>query len=567
MAEPPPSYRRLGRKMGFGGVTMCIRVRRLFTMIFVALLMGALTVFPSSPAVNAQPNIVEPTFVSPNYNYSIRWESPWFVVEKDVEDGFEHVSVHDGLSQVSFLASRVEGFDAPTIRDELADVYRNDPGVTAFAAMVDANGAPMTENSPNHAYTFYAYTLLQGANSIAMSMYVETRILPDETELVIVAVVESAEFAIYSGLWPQIYSWVETSGKPNSGSDPGTNGDLDGNAVEFIIDPAVSDEDLVAITEGVRLAQGFVVSELGVSIDDVLYVTAFPIASPGNPTLAGSSVGSGIVLYTGYAAWAESVTPLERIGVVVHEYIHAYQQWISNGESIRSAAWFEEGLAEYLSVSAMAQLRISDSSDFDALFDHLLWISTPPVSLAQLESPIEFYAHGAGVYPLSYFAVARLLAYTGANYTNIDTYYLNLGDGLSFEDAFQAEFGISTLQYYEEFERVRGTLGSLQLPPDDFIILEGTRTPSPVSLSIAPTLLVRDHQFLFLADTAPGTVCRLRIILDEADASLVNRSTFANGSGELFWLVTIPADISPSAGTLTVTCGKLRDQADILIAR
>jgi hypothetical protein len=215
----------------------------------------------------------------------------------------------------------------------------------------------------------------------------------------------------------------------------------------------------------------------------------------------------------------------------------------------------------------MAQMRISDTSDLEALFDHLLWISAPPVSLPQLESPSVFYAHDAGVYQLSYFAVDHLLAHTGMNLTTIDSYYARLREGASFEESFRAAFGLSTQQFYEAFEDVQGTLGTTQFPPDDFILLEGTHIPSPVSLSVAPTVLVRDQQFLFVAHTSPGIVCRLRIVLDGAGASLVDQPTFANGSGELFWLVTLPADTALSSGTLSASCGRVPDTVEVLVAR
>jgi hypothetical protein len=537
-------------------------------VLIVVLTLSGLTFVSQSPAVNAQPAIVGPRFVSPNYDYSIGWQSPWFLVQKDDVDGRDSLVVQDGLSQVSFVASEFGSYDAPTFLDEIISTYTNSPSVSDFRPIVDTGGVDQCESIANLACVFFEYSQLsEGGISIDSSAYIGAHILPDGTELFVVAITDPSLFSSYVSAWPQTSTWIQTSGIPETEADTGTVGAPNWGGVEFNIDSAISEEDSVAVTEGIRLAQKFVASKFGGRVPYELYVTALPIESPLGPTFAGMAVESGIVIYTGSAAWSSSVTPLERIGIVVHEYIHAYQRWFSEGESRRSAAWLEEGLAEYLSVMAMAQMRISDTSDFEALFDHLLWISAPPVSLPQLESPSEFHAHDAGVYQLSYFAVDHLLTDTSTNLTTIDSYYARLREGASFEESFQAAFGLSTQQFYEAFEHVQRTLGTTPLPPDDFILLEGTRIPSPVSLSVAPTVLVRDQQFLFVAHTSPGIVCRLRIVLDRAGASLVDQPTFANGSGELFWLVTLPADTVLNSGTLSASCGGVRDRVEILVAR
>jgi hypothetical protein len=533
----------------------------------MALFLSALPVFQQPPAANAQPTIIEPKFVSPGYGYSISWQSPWFLADIEISGGFESVAVSDGASQVSFVASHLGGYEPVELLNEVADTYDDFPAMSELTTMRDANGAEMLGSGQNFAYQYTRYTVaLASGESIESVAYFEVRMLPDGTELVILAEAEVSMFTRYQGLWPRVFSWVDIQGSPNNGTDQAAAAALDSAGVEFIIDPGVGEEDAETVTEGIRLAQALIESEFGVTIEDRLYVTAMPIESPSNPNLGGLSYRSGIVLYTGSVGWTTAVTPLERIGIVVHEFIHAYQQWASMGFNAGSPAWFEEGLAEYLSVMAMAQLQTSDSSDIDALFDHILWMSTPPPALAQLESLSAFSSYDGSVYPLSYFAVDHLLAYTGTGVAGVATYYSHLRDGLTFEAAFQAAFGVSTMQFYAEFDRVQGALGSVPAPPDDFTLLQGVRTPSEVSFSIAPTVLERDQQFLFVANTAPGVVCRLRIVPEAADGSLVDRSTFANGSGELFWLVTIPSDAPLGAGMLSASCGSLRDRVEIQIA-
>jgi hypothetical protein len=433
--------------------------------------------------------------------------------------------------------------------------------VTDFETAIDTEGVPMERSGDGFSYAYYTFTVTsENEVSIRNATYIEVRILPDDVDLAIISLTDASSFPEYVGVWSQLFNWVQTSQPLPSNSDSSES------AVEFIMEPGVSDEASEAIFEGTRLAQEFVLDELGLTMDDTLYVTGLPTPSPVSPDINGSAFGSGIVLYTGSATWTGAVAPLLKIGFVVHEYVHAYHGWASNGENSRSPAWFEEGMAEYLSAAAMARLQVSDLTTIEELYSYLLFRSPHSAPLEQLVSPIAFQAQGASVYQLSYFAIAHLFSFAGADMGAAVAYYSSLRSGSTFEDAFQAAFGISIHQFYQEFERVRESFDNVTVIPNDFKILESPQSPSPIFLTDTPSLLVGGYQILVVAETAPASVCRLIVVLDGAAESLTNRKTMANGSGEMFWLLTVPQNVRPGIATITVACGTPHDQIEVLVA-
>ena len=93
-----------------------------------------------------------------------------------------------------------------------------------------------------------------------------------------------------------------------------------------------------------------------------------------------------------------------------------------------------------------------------------------------------------------------------------------------------------------------------QAPIDDLFGSPVTRA-SPVSLTEIPSSLSMDNQFLVLAQSAPLVVCALEISPPNGSATIIERTTFADAGGDLFWLVTIPAGNDSGLVTVEVSCG------------
>ena len=71
----------------------------------------------------------------------------------------------------------------------------------------------------------------------------------------------------------------------------------------------------------------------------------------------------------------------------------------------------------------------------------------------------------------------------------------------------------------------------------------------------APDLSSADDQELVRAETLEGANCSLTLAPTNPGETTVTRDTFADGDGDVFWFVTIPADWQPGPAELTIECG------------
>jgi hypothetical protein len=133
------------------------------------------------------------------------------------------------------------------------------------------------------------------------------------------------------------------------------------------VQPTVSLEDADLVAEGIRLGQDFFTREIGATIDSDVQVSVMAGAHPADSSQIALSIGPAIAIYTGSAGWRFS-SPAEKVRTVVHEYTHYYQYLMTSRVSDASPAWFEEGLAEFLSVIALDQLEILDRLDTESSF-------------------------------------------------------------------------------------------------------------------------------------------------------------------------------------------------------
>mgnify|MGYP000007459672 CR=1 FL=1 len=72
---------------------------------------------------------------------------------------------------------------------------------------------------------------------------------------------------------------------------------------------------------------------------------------------------------------------------------------------------------------------------------------------------------------------------------------------------------------------------------------------------------------LVIADAVPGTNCSLDLtIAGGTMIAIEDRTTFANGSGTVFWFLTIPADLPSGNGDFIVSCGSDPLTIPVLVA-
>lgn len=319
-----------------------------------------------------------------------------------------------------------------------------------------------------------------------------------------------------------------------------------------VLDPNVTQQDQELIAEAVRLAEDFFAFRLGASLGSEVTVTALPIACPRHEGRIASTVGESMVIYTGSSGWLAS-PPAERIRTVVHEYTHTYQFSKAAEAPYASAAWLEEGVAEYLSMIALSELGLMNREAIEGLFGEIVNHSDLP-PLQDLEDLSAIQSQPGQVYPLAYFGVAQLLQ--DLPLARIDAYYTALAQGQTFAAAFELAFDVSPEVFYEQFAQFRASsLPAMGYFPEELEIAEGVDQPSAVTVTESPAFVIPGQQALVVAETQPGANCTLDLTAADATVAIDDRMTFASGAGEVFWLLTIPPSAPAGEGVFTVSCG------------
>jgi hypothetical protein len=330
----------------------------------------------------------------------------------------------------------------------------------------------------------------------------------------------------------------------------------------IMIDEAVRREDAELVTESVRLAEDFFTGQIGATIDRQVHVNVRPDALSENPGVLAMAVGRSVIVYTGSPAWRQS-SPAEKVATIVHEYTHFYQYLMTGRTHSISPAWLEEGIAQYLSLLALDRLRIIDQADIESWYAGWLMIYLPDRTLAELESHSAFDAMTGGAYELAYFAVAELFQASGLD--AVQTYYGVIGSGASFETAMERAFGISPTELEARIATRLATLSGAESEPNDVAVVTGIARESPVRFTGLPAAAGPDEQIVVRARTVEASSCRLSLSA-AGGQTLLERGSFADGAGDVFWLVTVPADAPLGLATLHLDCGGPASSRAILLS-
>jgi hypothetical protein len=321
--------------------------------------------------------------------------------------------------------------------------------------------------------------------------------------------------------------------------------------VSFDIAKAVSTEDAVYVREGITLAQDYVTETLSDISDSPLYVAVFDDDDFFCGQALACATETSIVVLAGTPKW-NSLAPFERVQTIVHEYIHVYQYAMAHDAVDTMPAWFIEGMAEYLAYDAVAQLglvRASDVRDFHAWA--LAW--NPDIAaLDDLENAYAFYSEYGPAYSLAYLALDELMKERPLS--DLDRFLEQVGKGHNWRASFQKVFERDLNAFYRSFAIARDDLVAPRRKPKPFTPVIPEFDESPLSIdSVSGPVAVGD-QLTVLARADAAAVCRIRL-RNERSGEDVLRSTFADGSGHLFWLMTIPEYFEEGPATMTAACG------------
>ena len=333
--------------------------------------------------------------------------------------------------------------------------------------------------------------------------------------------------------------------------------------VRFSISDDVTAEDEAYVREGISLAEDYLRDTLDAGIDDDLVVNVRDTADPSDDSTLAFANDDFLVVFTGSPYW-DTLAPFLRMQTVIHEYVHIYQ-FDALGDSEESAPmWLIEGMAEYLGFDAMERLGVVDH---DAIVDYQAWAVLASgyevERLQDIESVWDYQSAEGPVYSLSYLAVSRLLGDLPS--PGLKRYIEDVQDGATWQEAFPDAFGMEADEFYDDFEQwVEDDLLAPRRIPTSFREIYPVEQQSPVTILSSSEEIQPGDQAIVLAETERGSACRFTL-RDENGERMATMDTFADRSGVVFWLVTIPEDSLAGQSEVLVDCGDQRDRVKLQI--
>jgi len=319
--------------------------------------------------------------------------------------------------------------------------------------------------------------------------------------------------------------------------------------VTIRIEPGVSQEDVAYAQEGVALARAYLNDTGFGAPESYLLVILRKTIDPTIDDYFGFYVNQIVVVITGTSEWVR-LSPLERIQIVAHEYVHAAEFQGIALDRPDIPRWLIEGIAQYLSYSALVEAGLVERQD---VREYHQWAvgSFPQLGLRHLERPYAFYTDPVA-YNRSYLGIEQLMH--RVHIDDLALYFNRLRTGYGAEMAFEKTFGVTIEEFYRDFDRQQWTIKAPAVPPVAFLPVIAQHVSSAVAIDDVPGFLAASNQLLVLGRAVPGSTCRFSLTPD-GEAAAIKGETHADAAGRLFWLVTIPADTSPGWRTITVECG------------
>jgi hypothetical protein len=322
--------------------------------------------------------------------------------------------------------------------------------------------------------------------------------------------------------------------------------------VSFDIAEAVSIEDATYVREGIALAQRYVAETLTDISDAPIRVAVFADDDffCGEEAIACANESS-IVVLTDTPDW-NSLAPFERVETVVHEYIHVYQFAKLEDQKDIPPTWFIEGMAEYLAFDAVVKQGLVSANDVRD-FETGLVAQYPELSpLEEFEDRGAFYSEPGPVYSLAYMAIAEMM--NGHSPSDLDRLLEQVESSHNWRGSFLTVFGQGIGRFYQSFAETREDLPPLIFLPKPFTLLTPQFFESPIHITTVMGPFEEGEQMTVLGSSDASAVCRIRL-LNKQSGQDISQTTYADGSGHLFWLITIPDTFGEGIGIITAACG------------
>lgn len=523
--------------------------RSIFWMRIVRVLLVALFVLPVFATfyvstVNAE--ISGAIYTSPNFGYAISWQSPWYATLDETDDsGFDVLGLADDQAMIYFSGGHSNAPTPARVIEGYASQFETADDWANFRQL-DATECPVEIPANSAAACYMGDQTFSDGSQATVGVLLQAWDLGNGLDLLLEGYAEEPVFASYLPKWQQFGIYPPGTAVPTPAA--GSCDSLVENGISFCFDPALSERDRSDITEAIRLGQDLIARYFDTSDLSGVRVNGFAAVSSDGPESLATTLNRSIVVYAGSSIW-QSLAPIERIQTLVHELFHVYQNVMTEESSAIVPLWFTEGVAEAVGYLAAAQLGVTDQNEFYEMAGYSLSEFPAPEPLTELGSGGSMSADD---YPLAYIAIQYLLGSRGLSVSALGDVYRELASGADFEQAFQTVFGETLDQFAADFESWRPTFAQVTELPDDFWPIHGNPRPATIALQSAPADTERDQQIVVVGKTQPLAACEANLQLGQND---LQRSTYANGEGEVFWLMTIPADAPTGLATLELSCG------------
>jgi len=157
-----------------------------------------------------------------------------------------------------------------------------------------------------------------------------------------------------------------------------------------------------------------------------------------------------------YSPRFEQQSPSSRQLIVLHEYFHTVQAFLSSGRSGRLPLWMREGSARYFELRDGADHGFTDFARRRATE---VRASRPMDPLENFETAggASFRGGTGEAYTLGFLATEYLVNAAGIDVVKHD-FWAALKPGTDWHTVFATTFGVSVDQFYADFEAYRVTL-------------------------------------------------------------------------------------------------------------
>ncbi|MEA2597416.1 MAG: micrococcal nuclease [Thermomicrobiales bacterium] len=153
-------------------------MRRVSAVLFLALLLSTYSLLVRVPAPSAAQQAGN-EYVSRIYGFRVSWDDRlWYVVDQGFDQGWEEITLSDGIAYVFFSGGPGYTGQAQPCVDDVAQSVNQSAGVDNVESLKGDDGDPVQGGDDDHAFAAYTYEYrFADGTKTDFTRYVECRVL------------------------------------------------------------------------------------------------------------------------------------------------------------------------------------------------------------------------------------------------------------------------------------------------------------------------------------------------------------------------------------------------------